>query len=54
MNATPVNTCFGHNETNGCLYDIEKYLDELNCTSKQKYGFSSGQPCVLVKLNNVS
>ena len=36
-----------------CLYDINSYLNQLNCSSSNNYGYSS-TPCVFVKLNNVN
>lgn len=40
-------------QNKACRYDIYKYLNELDCGKSQSYGYLSGAPCVLVKLNNV-
>ena len=36
-----------------CFYDINKYLNVLGCSNGTGYGYKTGNPCVLVKLNNV-
>lgn len=37
-----------------CVYDLAKYMRDINCTQSNNYGYSdNNRPCVLTKLNNV-
>jgi len=47
------NLCTDSNKKEPCKYNIFNYLDQVNCSKDSNYGYSSGAPCVLVKLNNV-
>ncbi|CAF0801928.1 unnamed protein product [Brachionus calyciflorus] len=41
------------NRDYSCSYDIFSYLDQLGCSKNKSYGFATGEPCVLIKLNNI-
>ena len=47
------NICSDTNKKEPCKFNIFEYLDQLNCSKDSNYGYSSGAPCVLIKLNNV-
>jgi hypothetical protein len=36
-----------------CTFPIFDYLKSLDCDASQWYGYHSGNPCVLLKVNNV-
>ena len=36
-----------------CKFDVFQYLNDINCKPENNYGFSDGNPCIFVKINNV-
>ena len=36
-----------------CEFDYKKIFKETPCTSEKNFGYDTGKPCVLIKLNKV-